>query len=614
MRLCRVSGAFLYISEREKHHLKTDGGGKMTFGARSGWKVGMRAGAILALVACVVGTFLAIPSSNNAISPGNDMDLVITHPPRVAAIGPIFINGSSATEGWDDCPWVNGSGTPADPYRIENYTLDTTAELYPGFMLPDTYGLKIVDSEAYFRVYNCSFIPYLDRSYAIYLDSVHNGSIGGNNCTNMFYGFYGLACQNITLQNNNFSSVTGAINLAGGGNCSVIENVCENDTTALQISWGHNISVFENKFNEGRGQTIIYLWNSANLTIEQNNCSLGQRGIYLENITDSRLALNNCSYNAQSGIEVYAYKPCQAVTITQNWLIRNAGGAIMDPGGFATAYDNFIADYPKAGIGAHHTAVMLGEAILFNDTSTGGEGALQYQWDFGDGTPNATTANVTHLFAAAGTYNVVMRVNDTAGYASVTNQTVFIRGPGWHIYYNPVANVKLDVVSGDCVAHVTFSTDYPFQIGLWVSGTNPVQALPASLGNYGRVFLTMTYNSTYALSTISLTIGYTGQFGRADWDPSTAKLWLYNPETGQWEDLGYVNAQGTGNDAEWNATAWHFPFWKYEAIYSGKEMLFCLTFDQAFHFNWFAFGIIAAVAVPIFIYAVIKHRQKQKLA
>ncbi|HZY91250.1 MAG TPA: PKD domain-containing protein [Thermoplasmata archaeon] len=44
-----------------------------------------------------------------------------------------------------------------------------------------------------------------------------------------------------------------------------------------------------------------------------------------------------------------------------------------------------------------------------------GAGPYSYNWSFGDGSPNATTANVTHVFLSAGTYLVKLTANDSLG-------------------------------------------------------------------------------------------------------------------------------------------------------------------------------------------------------
>jgi len=73
---------------------------------------------------------------------------------------------------------------------------------------------------------------------------------------------------------------------------------------------------------------------------------------------------------------------------------------------------------------AHFTYARGGTAntVNFTSTSTGGQGSLTYTWDFGDGV-SGNGAVVSHVYAAAGTYNVQLVVVDGAGQTtSVTAQ------------------------------------------------------------------------------------------------------------------------------------------------------------------------------------------------
>ncbi len=75
------------------------------------------------------------------------------------------------------------------------------------------------------------------------------------------------------------------------------------------------------------------------------------------------------------------------------------------PRGF-TGNANFTTSmsYTVQGIGVNFTAPV-----------DAGDAPVQYQWDFGDGLPNATSANVSHVFSAAGDYQVKLHVKDNEG-------------------------------------------------------------------------------------------------------------------------------------------------------------------------------------------------------
>ena len=49
-----------------------------------------------------------------------------------------------------------------------------------------------------------------------------------------------------------------------------------------------------------------------------------------------------------------------------------------------------------------------------------------YLWNFGDGTPNATTSAMAHTFPAAGTYTVTLTTTDGWGKAATTTRAITV--------------------------------------------------------------------------------------------------------------------------------------------------------------------------------------------
>jgi PKD repeat protein len=73
------------------------------------------------------------------------------------------------------------------------------------------------------------------------------------------------------------------------------------------------------------------------------------------------------------------------------------------------------------------TAPTPGQSVFFNATqSTAGAGhrIVSYRWSWGDGKPSSSGASVSHIFAAAGTYVVVLTVTDEVGQVGRTTVEV----------------------------------------------------------------------------------------------------------------------------------------------------------------------------------------------
>ncbi len=521
--------------------------------------------------------------------------------PRVAAIGPILIDGDGVSNRWEDCPWVNGSGTFEDPYRLENLTIDGRGS---------PYGIRIQDTQAYFRVWNCSFVPAYGTT-GIVLEYVTNGSIFDNNLTLQGCGISAFAVSNITFQCNIVSSPQAVgLKIIWGTNVTVTQNTGENFTWgALEVCNSQDIMISENQFTGCRNAEFIRVEDSSNCSIEQNNCSSGVRGMFLKHVNDTRVAYNNCSFNNMSGVELDG-SPSSIdinINITRNWFLRNDGGAIVDPGGYATEFDNYIIGTLWAGIWTH-AASVLGEVLVLNDSSSGGLGLIQHEWDFGDGTPNATTASVAHQYAAAGSYNVTHRVTDSAGYSSTTNRTVEILGPGWHIFPTPTPYLEykewIHAASGTLVTHISLEARDPVQVGVWVNATSPVGPVPANTQDDHHVFITITMNNTYySFFAFSLTAGYTGQ----EIDPSSARLWLYDPDANQWKQVEakiYKTASGLGY-TEWNAT-----FILDNMLFDTPSLTdyLCVTFGPPFRLEWWAYVAIAGSVACVVTVVARRHK------
>ncbi|MGH7358060.1 MAG: galactose oxidase-like domain-containing protein, partial [Candidatus Rokuibacteriota bacterium] len=74
---------------------------------------------------------------------------------------------------------------------------------------------------------------------------------------------------------------------------------------------------------------------------------------------------------------------------------------------------------------------LVGGTVSFEASVTGGAG-IQFQWDFGDGTPPtpfSSSATVTHQFAEPGIYYVLLTARDSAGTTQSTTIVQFVHYP-----------------------------------------------------------------------------------------------------------------------------------------------------------------------------------------
>jgi hypothetical protein len=71
------------------------------------------------------------------------------------------------------------------------------------------------------------------------------------------------------------------------------------------------------------------------------------------------------------------------------------------------------------------------ENVSLSAVAWNGTAPYRYVWIFGDGTPNASGAQVSHTYRGFGPYRVVLAVSDATGSTNTTNLTVpFYPPPG----------------------------------------------------------------------------------------------------------------------------------------------------------------------------------------
>jgi PKD repeat protein len=107
----------------------------------------------------------------------------------------------------------------------------------------------------------------------------------------------------------------------------------------------------------------------------------------------------------------------------------DSGGGVQPPENTGPVAD---FDLPSCSVNA---------PCSFTSTSTDDHAVTGWSWDFnGDGTPDATTADASFMYATAADFNVSLTVRDAEGMSSTTTKTVTVAPPGNQA---PVANFAI---------------------------------------------------------------------------------------------------------------------------------------------------------------------------
>ena len=233
-------------------------------------------------------------SSIGSITPTATADLSTVIPyenPTLQALvphGPIYID-------YDDnftTPYnFPGSGTPGDPYRIENYNITVSSD-YP--------ILFSGNNTKHFVIQNC-FLK-TDTNYGIYLGKYY---LMGNGTVNI-------------LNNVIISETNNGIALAGGSSAIITGNTIETGMNGIKITDSEFCVASYNTISGG----YVGIWTerAPNCIITKNTCNTNDYGIAVIESSGTSLTHNNCSSSTYVGIET---QDSIDLTITNNRCINS---------------------------------------------------------------------------------------------------------------------------------------------------------------------------------------------------------------------------------------------------------------------------------------------------
>jgi parallel beta-helix repeat protein len=199
---------------------------------------------------------------------------------------PILITSDSdfASQGWP------GSGTPGDPYRIENLEIVRVRG----------NSIEVRDTTAYFRVGNC-VVTGNDEGNGIYLLNTVNGVLDSNRCERGDYGIRLDYCQYIDLVANLCSrNAEAGLYLHESKRNSVSGNVCEYNPQGIRIAGGSSNDVSGNTC--ARGASGLVLDTSQTASVHVNEFVFNGVGIHLRDASNNNLTANTCEYNSERGV------------------------------------------------------------------------------------------------------------------------------------------------------------------------------------------------------------------------------------------------------------------------------------------------------------------------
>ena len=159
------------------------------------------------------------------------------------------------------------------------------------------------------------------------------------------------------------------------------------------------------------------------------------------------------------------------------------------------------------------TCTATNTTCAFTSTGTAdpeGHTPLRYLWNWGDGTPNSTTASGSHVFPVAGTYTVTLTVSDAWGKAGtpVTREVTTSPEPAGNT--GPTVTFPQPVCTGlSCAVSSTGTTDPHGIRGYswnWGDGTTPSTGASPSAHLYaaaGTYTITLTVTDNWGRTSVA---------------------------------------------------------------------------------------------------------------
>ncbi len=277
---------------------------------------------------------------------------------------PIFVDDSDTNYNWSkiaaENDWCSGSGSWADPYVIENVTIDGQGS---------GNCIEIRKSDAYFIIRNCSLYnsgSSFDNA-GIKLENVDNGKIINCNCSdNNWDGIYlddsnNNTLSGITASNNNYFGIS----LRSSNNNMLSGNIANNNNyNGIYIMEGVNNTLSGNLMNfcgiSLYGSLVEMVSHSIDKTNLVNNKPIyyyaNEIGLKSSNFTNAgQIILINCTnsiiseLNISDGSGIYLYY-CVNNTLSGNTANNSEFGILLYSSDNNTLSGNTASNNGDVGI------------------------------------------------------------------------------------------------------------------------------------------------------------------------------------------------------------------------------------------------------------------------
>ena len=210
-----------------------------------------------------------LPRNNNLeIQSDNNGNLnIFNYPDAAVNHAPISIKDNYGLKRFVSREGLNGNGAYDSPYIIEGLTIDASK----------AHGIKIVDSDAYIIIRNCTIDGKSSSSYnGIILSDSSNVNIRNNTLINNVDGIVLMRSHNNTLFGNNAYNNENGICLANSDNNVLYENhinynnygivlyiPIENNLIYLNYIYGnlYEQAIISRKYEDNQGFYCINQWN-----------------------------------------------------------------------------------------------------------------------------------------------------------------------------------------------------------------------------------------------------------------------------------------------------------------------------------------------------------------